>query len=299
MRKVREFCLVHHIPALWDVPMRDYTSFRIGGPADALLFPENETALLRLIGFLTEAEIRYRVIGNGTNLLVADEGFRGVLISTRRQRQLGVQGDTVRAAVGVPLNTLCRLFADQSLTGGECLYGIPGTVGGALVMNAGAFGGCVSDTLSSVTVYSTREGSVRVLSREESGFGYRKSVFQEKRELILLSAEFSPQKGEAATIRNAMRELLVLRAERQPTALPSAGSAFLKPENGYAGRLIEEAGLSGYAIGGAAVSLHHAGFIVNLGDATARDVRCLMNEIIKKVEKNSGIRLIPEIEYIE
>ncbi len=297
-KSLRAFCLLHRITALWKTPLSDYTSFRIGGAADAVLLPDTEMALSLLLSFLKTEEIPFRVIGNGTNLLFADEGFRGAIVSTRHMRGITVVENTVRAAAGTPLNVLCRTLADRSLGGLAPLYGIPGTVGGAVVMNAGAFGATVSDHLTYASVYHADEGRVETLARKDLRFSYRHSLFYDKKDVAILSAEFCFPRVNSENIREKMRQVLEKRMETQPTALPSAGSAFLKPEVGYAAAWIEKAGLLGKRVGGAAVSTKHAGFIVNLGGATAEDVLSLIDEIRNEVEKRFGVLLIPEIEYI-
>lgn len=298
MQLLREFCLDHHIAVLWDVPMTDYTSFRIGGRAEALIFPSTEAQIASLLLFLTKENISYRVIGNATNLLVSDEGFCGALVTTRHIRSVSVSGSTARAACGTPINSLCRTLAEFSLSGFEALYGIPGTVGGALFMNAGAFDHTVSDRLSYVSVFDTKGGKTAVIPTKDCAFSYRHSLFAEQRHLIILSADFELRPAPCGAIREKMKEALAKRMETQPTALPSAGSTFLRPEGHYAGRLIEEAGLVGARIGGAAVSVKHAGFIVNLGGATAKDVLDLISYVQATVFEKCGVTLTTEIEYI-
>ena len=295
---LREFCLTERIPVLWRTPMSDYTSFRIGGPADAFLLPETEKSFLGLLEFLKRHQIPFRVIGNGTNLLFSDAGFRGAVVSTRHMRGLTVCGNTVRAAAGTPLNVLCRTLADYSLGGLSSLYGIPGTVGGAVFMNAGALGGTVADCLSYVSVFRIDTDTVDTLAKKDLDFSYRHSVFHANKNSIILSAEFSFFYEEQEKIREKMKQNIERRTETQPTALPCAGSAFLRTENGSAAVLIEKAGLKGARVGGAAVSLKHAGFIVNLGGATSEDVLALITLIQNTVKDRFGILLIPEIEYV-
>ena len=299
MALLRDFCYRNDVVALWDTPMSDHTSFRIGGPADALLMPDSEKKLIDSVAFLRREKIPYRLIGNGTNLLVSDAGFRGAIVCTRHIRSVSAVGCTVRASTGTPLNVLCRTLADLSLGGMESVYGIPGTVGGALVMNAGAFGGEISDALQFVSVFHPETGRIETVRASEAGFAYRKSIFKESPFAPILSAEFLLCYRNTEKIREKMKQILKCRMEKQPTALPSAGSTFLRPSVGYAAQWIEEAGLRGYRVGGAAVSIKHTGFIVNLGGATARDVLCLIEKIRDTVEKRFGVLLTPEIEYIE
>lgn len=298
-KQLREFCLRERLSVLWHAPLSDYSSFRIGGPADALLLPDTEKNLLSLLCFLKREEIPFRVIGNGTNLLFSDDGFRGAVVSTRHVRGVRVLGNTARAAAGTPLNVLCRTLADHSLDGFAPLYGIPGTVGGAVFMNAGAFGATVSDHLTFVSVYRTASGKYETYAKDALAFSYRSSVFSTQRDAIILSAEFALPHGDQENIREKMRQNIAERMEKQPTALPCAGSTFLRPKDGYAARYIEDAGLKGARIGGAAVSVKHAGFIVNLGGATASDVLALIDLIQKTVEARFGVALTPEIEYVE
>lgn len=299
MKRLREFCFDHHITALWQAPMSDYTSLRIGGKADAFLLPSTEGGLVAVISFLNDEGIPFCVIGNGTNLLVSDEGFRGVLISTRHIRSVTVNGTEVKAACGTPISVLERHLADHSLGGLEPLYGIPGTVGGAVYMNAGAYGTEIADRVNMVSVIHTADGQCGVLQKKDCRFGYRQSAFMQSRETAILSVELSLERRREAEVRESMRRYLSIRMEKQPTALPSAGSAFKRPDGFYAAKLIEEAGLSGLRVGGAAVSVKHTGFIVNLGDATARDVRLLMRQIKDTVASRFGVCLTSEIEYID
>ena len=298
-KKLREFCLKERLPVLWRAPLSDFTSFRIGGLADAFLLPDTEKELLSALCFLKKENIPYRVIGNGTNLLFSDEGFRGAVVSTRHVRGVSIMGKTARAAAGTPLNVLCRTLAEHSLDGFSSLYGIPGTVGGAVFMNAGAFGATVSDFLDFVSVYNVTNGKIETLSKKDISFSYRSSIFQTRTDIIILSAEFSLLKGDQENIREKMRQNIEKRMETQPLALPCAGSTFLRPKEGYAAAWIEKAGLMGARVGGAAVSVKHAGFIVNLGGATAKDVLSLIAMIKGEVNRRFGVVLTPEIEYID
>ena len=298
MQKLRAFCLEHHISAQWQVPMSDYTSLRIGGAADALIFPSTEEDLVDLLIFLKDGRIPFRLIGNATNLLVSDDGFRGAFISTRHIRSVFVTGTSVRAACGTPINTLCRTLADCSLRGLEALYGIPGTVGGAVFMNAGAFGASLSDRLSLVSAFNLKSGEITVIPKSDCGFSYRKSIFSKNREFVILSADFSFSQGSSLSIRERMREVLDARIKRHPTALPSAGSVFLRVNDQSAAIWIDRAGLRGARVGGAAVSMQHAGFIVNLGGATAADALALIKQVKDTVLERFGVVLQTEIEYI-
>lgn len=298
MKKLREFCFDNRVTALWQVPMSDYTSFRIGGCADAFLLPSTEGTLIASVRFLQKENIPFCVIGNGTNLLISDNGFRGALVSTRHIRSIRINGTEARVGCGTPISMLESRLAEHCLGGAEALYGIPGTVGGAVYMNAGAYGTELSDFVTLVSVMRLDDGVCLALPKKECAFSYRHSVFAERRDYVILSVEMSFVHRREAEARTAMKKHLSLRMEKQPTALPSAGSAFRRPHGLYAAALIEEAGLSGLRVGGAAVSVKHAGFIVNLGDATAEDVRRLMREIRERVDSRFGVALRSEIEYI-
>ncbi|MBO5652732.1 MAG: UDP-N-acetylmuramate dehydrogenase, partial [Clostridia bacterium] len=238
MKRLREFCFAHHITALWQVPLSDYTSFRIGGTAEAMLFPPSEGSFVMLLRFLLGEKIPFCVMGNGSNLLVTDEGVAAAVVSTRHIRSVSVNGTSVTVGCGTPLSVLCRRLAESSLGGGEALYGIPGTMGGAVYMNAGAYGVETADLVRFVSVVDTKSGECKTLSCAECGFSYRHSVFMEKRQDVILSVELllSPRREEL--VREDMKRYLSLRMEKQPTALPSAGSAFRRPEGEYAARLI-------------------------------------------------------------
>ncbi len=298
MKKLREFCFDNRVTALWQVSMSDYTSFRIGGLADAFLLPSTEGALIASVRFLQREKIPFCVIGNGTNLLVSDKGFRGALISTRHIRSIRINGTEAKVGCGTPISMLESRLAEHCLGGAEALYGIPGTIGGAVYMNAGAYGVELSDLVTLVSVMRLSDGACFALRQKECGFSYRNSVFAERRDYAILSVEMSFVPRREAEVREAMKKHLSLRMEKQPTALPSAGSAFKRPRGYYAAALIAEAGLSGLRVGGAAVSVKHAGFIVNLGDATAEDVRQLMREIRERVAARFGVTLFSEIEYV-
>ena len=207
-KKLRDFCLKHRITALWNTPLADYTSFRIGGPADAFLLPDTENAFVMLLSFLKGHEIPFRVIGNGTNLLFSDTGFRGAIISTRHMRKVSILGQSVRAAAGVPIGILCRMLADRSLGGLTSLYGIPGTVGGAVMMNAGAYDATISDHLTYVSVYRSEGDKIETLSRSEMKFSYRKSSLREESGTVILCAEFSFPSEDQEEIREKMRQII-------------------------------------------------------------------------------------------
>ena len=222
MRALREFCLCSHIAGLWDVSLASYSSFRIGGKADALLFPANERELASALQFLSQNGTRFRVIGNATNLLFSDEGFRGALVTTRHMRSLSLDEAGVRAAEGVSLNDALRFAAENGLGGMERLYGIPGTVGGALYMNAGAFGAEIASFVSLVSVWDAKSAQMRVVRQEECAFGYRTSVFASQRDWTILSATLRLERVASEKSKETMREILKRRQEKQPLSFASA-----------------------------------------------------------------------------
>jgi UDP-N-acetylmuramate dehydrogenase len=236
------------------------------------------------------------VVGNGSNLLVSDEGYHGVIISTERFRKLEISGCRVNAGAGVLLSRLANAACGESLSGLEFSAGIPGTVGGAVVMNAGAYGSEIKDVLESVCILD-EEGQVRTLSGADLKLGYRTSILMEK-PWIVLEAAFALTPGEEGTIRSRMEELAAQRKEKQPLEYPSAGSTFKRPEGHFAGKLIEAAGLKGFSVGGAAVSEKHAGFVINRDSATAADIYRLCREIRERVRENSGVTLELEVKLL-
>ena len=282
---------------LTDEPMKLHTSFRIGGPADLFLLPKTEAQLTKLLKRLSEAEIPYVILGNGSNVLVSDAGYEGAVIQLAKNwQELTVEGEVISARAGASLARLGKLAAEESLTGFEFASGIPGTLGGGAIMNAGAYGGELKDVLTEVTVLD-REGMVRTLPAGELEMSYRTSRM--KREgMIVLRAKLRLAKGDPAAIRNRMEELREARTGKQPLEYPSAGSTFKRPEGHFAGKLIQDAGLAGFRVGGACVSEKHCGFVINDGGATAADVRTLMEEVQKIVLERFGVALEPEVIFL-
>ena len=275
------------------VPMRDYTSFHIGGAADAVLFAQSEEQLVRAVRLCKEAGERYLVVGNGSNLLVSDRGVRDLVIIIRDAfSQVSFSDETMTVGAGVRLTAAAQAAAGQSLSGLEFAYGIPGLVGGALAMNAGAYGGEMAQIVQSVRI-SESDGEIRDFSNELMEFGYRKSALKNGR--IALSATLLLHRGEEEAIRARMAQYKSARQEKQPLNFPSAGSVFKRPEGHFAGALIENAGLKGVSVGGAQVSQKHAGFIVNTGNATCQDVLELIKLIQKRVLEQSGVQLETEM----
>ena len=278
-------------------PMSLHTTFRIGGPADLFVMPGSIQAVADSIRICKETQTPYAVIGNGSNLLVSDAGYRGVIIQIGRNlNQITGNGEEIRAQAGAMLSVIAKTALSESLTGFEFASGIPGTLGGAVVMNAGAYGGEMKDVLTEVTVL-TREGEIRTIPAEKLELGYRTSLAA-KNGWIILEAVLRFQKGDAEAIRSRMEELKVQRVTKQPLDLPSAGSTFKRPEGYFAGKLIMDAGLRGFTVGGAQISEKHCGFVVNKGGATAEDVRNLICAVQKKVQEDAGVKLEPEVKFL-
>ena len=277
--------------------MKKHTTFRIGGAAELFVSPGSEEALARVLDLCRRKRIPYYVTGNGSNLLVSDEGYHGVIVQIGKNlSSIRVLDHVIEAQAGAMLSVVAHKALEASLTGMEGVSGIPGTLGGALAMNAGAFGTEMKDITESVRVLD-EEGQIRELSGEEMAFGYRTSAAQ-THNLVILSARLVLEQGDREEIAERMEDLKERRQTKQPLDMPSAGSAFKRPEGHYAGALIEAAGLRGYREGGAQVSEKHCGFVVNTGGATAKDVRNLIRTVQDTVYENAGVRLEPEIRML-
>ena len=279
----------------FDEPMSKHTSFRIGGPAAVMAFPQNEEELSEVLKVSGKLDIKPVILGAGTNVLAPDEGLPGLIVCLKdcmNGMELLAE-DKIRVMSGVTMTRAAVFAANHGLTGMEFAHGIPGTVGGGVYMNAGAYGGEISQICRSVTVMD-RNGKTRQLSREEMDFGYRHSILEESGEIVV-SAVFGLAQDSPEAVKARMRQLQAKRSASQPLDLPSAGSAFKRPVGGYAAALIDQAGLKDYRVGNAAISGKHAGFAVNLGGATAHDVKELLTQVSDRVFAASGIRLEPEI----
>ncbi len=278
-------------------PMAAHTSFRIGGPSALMLLPASAEELTEALRLLHARGVRPLLLGAGTNVLAPDEGLPGVTVLTRGVSAIEQTGpDTVTACCGALLSRLAVFAQERGLAGLEFAHGIPGTVGGGVFMNAGAYGGEIRQVAVRTTVILP-DGTLKDYAGEEQGFRYRGSTFQAAKGTVLRT-EFRLTPGDPAEIRARMQDLAQRRRSKQPLELPSAGSAFKRPEGHYAGALIEAAGLKGFRIGGAAVSEKHAGFVVNLGGATAADVRALLAAVQQRVFEQSGVMLEPEIRLL-
>lgn len=278
-------------------PMSRHTTFRIGGPADVFLIPESMEDMGEGIRICREENLPYFILGNGSNLLVSDQGYRGVVIQTyKNMAKIQVEGTSIRAQSGASLSAVAAAAREASLEGFEFAAGIPGTLGGAVVMNAGAYGGEMKDVLKEATVL-TKEGEIKRIPLEELELGYRTSVVKTAG-YIVLEAVISLEKGDQEAIRGRMQELAKKRISKQPLEYPSAGSTFKRPEGYFAGKLIMDAGLRGYQVGGAQVSEKHCGFVINAGNATAQDVCTLMQDVQQKVMEKFGVKLEPEVRFL-
>ena len=283
-----------------DEPMSRHTSFRIGGPARRMAFPERGEQLVLLMGFAEDCGARPLVIGNGTNLLAPDRGLDRLVVNTSAMSrvELGPEPYTIQAEAGVSLARLADFACKQGLTGLEFAHGIPGTLGGAVCMNAAAYDGAMKQVVRSVTLLFPEEG-VRTLSCEEMDFGYRHSLLSDRPDGVVLSAVLRLAEGNEEETREKMRSLMVRRKASQPLEYPSAGSTFKRPTGYFAGTLIDQCGLKGLTVGGAQVSEKHAGFVINLGGATWADVTELLRKVQDRAWTEKGVRLEPEVKIIE
>lgn len=284
-----------HIELRFQEPMAKHTSFRIGGPVEVMAFPKSAPELAKILEVSALLDTKPVILGAGTNVLAPDEGMRGLVICLKdcMDGMEQVDEDTIYVMAGVTMTRAAVFAANLGLSGLEFAHGIPGTVGGGVYMNAGAYGGEICQVCKSVDVMDL-QGDIRRFTNEEMGFSYRHSVLEEQPGIVI-GAQFRLEKKPTEQIRERMKELMGKRSASQPLDKPSAGSAFKRPVGGYAAALIDQAGLKGFAVGGAAISEKHAGFAVNLGDATAADVKALLRQVSDNVYENSGIRLEPEV----
>lgn len=280
-----------------DEPMKMHTSFRVGGPADILVTPVSVSQLSEILKLCKRENVPILVMGNGTNLIVSDNGIRGVVIKIYdNMNGCSVENDTIRAYGGILLSKLSSVALENGLTGLEFASGIPGTLGGAVAMNAGAYGGEMKDIVFE-TEYMDKDGELKVLRNEEHEFGYRTSFIQKQSGMVIRSV-LKLRKGNKDDIKALMRDLTKRRQAKQPLDMPSAGSIFKRPEGYFAGKLIEDSGLRGYQIGGAQVSDKHCGFIVNTGNATARDIINLIKHVQATVKMKFGVEMQTEVKII-
>lgn len=282
---------------LLDEPMKKHTTFRVGGPADYFLIPSSLEEVVGIVKLCEKEKVPYYIVGNGSNLLVSDKGYRGVAIQLyKNMSNVRIKDAKIYAQAGASLAKIAGVAQENGLAGFEFAAGIPGTLGGACVMNAGAYGGEMKDVLLEVRAL-TKSGELITISGENLELGYRTSIFARKG-FIVLEAVLQLERGEPELIKARMKELKDLRASKQPLEYPSAGSTFKRPQGFFAGKLIQDAGLCGFQVGGAQVSEKHCGFVINIGGADAKDIDSLMRQVSDKVEERFGVRLEPEVKKL-
>ena len=299
--RLAALCQLEKISVLWDEPMKNHTSFKIGGPAAALCAPKNRRQLRELVGFVQREGVDSWYIGNGSNLLVSDEGLNGIaiLLDSGFDGEIELDGTVLLAPAGKKLSAVCAAACAAGLTGLEFAYGIPGSVGGAVYMNAGAYGGEMKDRLLWVE-YLAPTGEIVRLEGEQMGLSYRHSRFMEEgmEGSCIVRAAFGLQRGEKAAIQSEMDRILNQRRQKQPLEYPSAGSTFKRPQGAFAAQLIDECGLKGFTVGGAQVSEKHAGFVINTGKATCADVLELTRQVQECVQEKTGYLLELEVRQL-
>ncbi len=299
MTKEQKDWLKSHTTVRLNEPMSLHTTFKIGGMAEAYVTPTEEE-LVQIVTFGAKNDIPVTVLGNGSNVLVSDDGIAGIVVSiSRPMSQISIEGERITVQAGAMLAAVARAAGDEALAGLEFAGGIPGSVGGAVVMNAGAYSGQISDVLRSVRVLNEDGGFVNYTA-DELELGYRHSIFMEEahRDEIMVSAEFELVPGDRYEIVARMEDYNARRRDKQPLEYPSAGSTFKRPEGYFAGKLIQESGLAGYTVGGASVSEKHCGFVINTGGASAADVKALISHVQSEVERRFGVHLEKEVQYI-
>lgn len=277
--------------------LKDHSTMRVGGPAKRACFPDTVEDLCKAVWECSMENSRFIIVGNCSNIVFPDEGYDGTVIFTYKLKGINVEGTRVTALCGEKLTAVAKAATEASLSGLEFAYGIPGTVGGGVFMNAGAYGGEIKDCLTTVKVLDLN-GEISVLPADSLELGYRTSIFKNKN-MFVLEATFDLARGDKDEIKRITEENMQKRADKQPLDKPSCGSAFKRPEGHYAGALIEQCGLKGFSIGGAQVSEKHAGFIVNTGEATSADIIALIEHIQKTVLEMTGVSLEPEIRIIK
>lgn len=299
--QLASLCKEKEIPVLWEEPMKHYTSFQIGGPASAVCIPKNREQLSCLLSFLRKMQINHWFVGNGSNLLISDEGLKGVviLLDSDFDGEILISNTVLEAPAGKKLSSVCAAACRAELTGLEFAWGIPGSVGGAVYMNAGAYGGEMKDRLIWVE-YIDLDGNIQRVPAEKLNLSYRHSCFmeQEYQGVCIIRAAFSLEKGEQAAIQAEMDRIIGQRKEKQPLDLPSAGSTFKRPQGAYAAQLIDQCGLRGFTVGGAQVSTKHTGFVVNIGGATCQNVLELARQVKECVKEKTGFELEMEVRLL-
>ena len=279
-------------------PMSKHTTFRIGGEADLLIEPKTVSEIEAVISALKKSHTPYLIVGNGSNLLVGDKGIRGAVVKLGNEfAEASIEGTVLTAQSGIKLSRLANLALEEELTGLEFAAGIPGTLGGAIYMNAGAYGGEMEQVIQEVT-YLDDDGNVKTIPGTECEFGYRTSIFAQNHDWVILGCKIELKQGDGKEIRALMDDLAERRVSKQPLNFPSAGSTFKRPKGYFAGKLIQDSGLMGVRVGGACVSEKHAGFVVNDKGATAEDVRVLIQKVQDEVKAQFGVELEPEVKFV-
>lgn len=295
----KSFLSEREIPFKENEETAAHTTFRIGGPALLWVMPAKEKDLTDAVDGAIECGVRYTVLGRGSNVVFDDGGFCGAVISTEGLNKMTVSGNILRCQCGASFTGAAVLAKDSELSGLEFAYGIPGAVGGAVYMNAGAYGSSVDAVLEESTYYDTVKKEIVTLAADEHEYAYRKSVYMKHRDRVILSASFKLVRGDKDKIKESMTSFMNSRREKQPLEYPSAGSVFKRAAGHYTGQMIEELGLKGYTVGGACVSEKHAGFIINAGGATSSDVEELVRVIKDKVKEAYGVELETELIFIK
>lgn len=299
MKKLIDFLKENKISFEENVDGKRLCSFRVGGRAALVIKPSNTAEIKTLFGFLKNCKIRYILLGKGSNVVISDMGFDGAVILLSEIKSWSVEYDKLSIGAGASLSNAASVAQSFGLSGLEFAHGIPGSVGGGIYMNAGAYGGEICQVLSSCECYDTDTDEVVHLNNFDMGFSYRHSILQERKNLIILRATFDLTVSDCREVRDRMDVLRAQRLEKQPLEYPSAGSTFKRPEGYFAAKLIDDAGLKGYTVGGAQVSDKHAGFVINRGGATASDIKQLVDYIQKTVKEKFNVSLECEIEFVE
>ena len=294
---LKDFLCKYSFSFVENESLKKHTTMKVGGNADFIVYPKNAEEVSMLISFLNKENIRYYILGNGSNVMFSDEGFKGVIIKSEKLNDIKIDGNKIYFGAGVSMTKAAKTAVENSLSGIEYCYGIPGNIGGGLYMNAGAYGGEISSSLVSVDCVD-ENGEIKTISAKDCDYGYRHSVFMSRRRFIL-GGLFQFEYGNKAELKRFCEEIMQKRISKQPLDMPSAGSSFKRPAGYFAAALIDECGLKGKTIGGAQVSEKHAGFIVNKGDATCKDITALADYVENEVYKKTGIKIEKEMIIVE
>ena len=294
---LKDFLCKYSFSFVENESLKKHTTMKVGGNADFIVYPKNAEEVSMLISFLNKENIRYYILGNGSNVMFSDEGFKGVIIKSEKLNDIKIDGNKIYFGAGVSMTKAAKTAVENSLSGIEYCYGIPGNIGGGLYMNAGAYGGEISSSLVSVDCVD-ENGEIKTISAKDCDYGYRHSVFMSRRRFIL-GGLFRFENGNKEELKRFCDEIMQKRISKQPLDMPSAGSSFKRPAGYFAAALIDECGLKGKTIGGAQVSEKHAGFIVNKGDATCKDITALADYVENEVYKKTGIKIEKEMIIVE